>query len=408
MSNEKDFKRFWYCNLYPVQHKVKEYNSAVLPIMKSKDNSYHYGNLRKCGSIWHCPICSRPRVIKHLENLKLLLKDWSDNDGTYHLLTLTLPHELRESLSVTNQILNKAEKRFWDSYTRGRKVRRLFDKLGFKSAIISHDTTVGKNGWHPHEHEILCCKHDKLNAYDFAQIELELRNYWAKCLEKSGAKFKKEEDKARCLRIGRGRERTEEELAEYMAKLAMEVTLSSYKKTKKDNYQMFGLLKEVIDIDDQIKEDSKTEQCSIDGRDRTLPNEKHISLLKKRFRCLELFAEYAVEMKGKHFLRYKYKDELTKNINIKDIEEIEKEISKEEKESVPVLFMWDHAYRNKLYKTGYAGHLLDLLYKNKFDDAFNLLHRLKITCWINKRSPDIKKYCKDRYLSKIKVERFIQ
>jgi len=130
----------------------------------------HFGNLATCGSVWACPVCCalvqqrrRPEITK--------LVQWAYAQGSSAaMVTLTFPHTKFDSLA---DLLSKQREAF--KILRAGSVWQDFKKRhGFDGLVRSLELTHGRNGWHPHTHELWVtqpvAKRDQL---DFKSFVLE-------------------------------------------------------------------------------------------------------------------------------------------------------------------------------------------------------------------------------------------
>ena len=117
-------------------------------------NSVHktasYSNLQLCGSHWICPICSETHANARKQELQSLLVLLAKHRVYAHMLTLTVPHNINDSLDDTLAKLSKAKS-------------ELFKKGLSEFENIGHITSVevkysADNGWHPHLHLIVFTK----------------------------------------------------------------------------------------------------------------------------------------------------------------------------------------------------------------------------------------------------------
>ena len=154
-----------------------------------------YSNLQLCGSHWICPICAETHANAKKEELQRLLVLLAKHRIYAHMLTLTVPHRLGDSLDDTLKKLSKAKS-------------ELFKKGLSEFENIGHITSVevkysAENGWHPHQH-ILLLSHrpitdsykDKMYISDinfnektklnqFVKYHEELSQIWIKCCKKA-------------------------------------------------------------------------------------------------------------------------------------------------------------------------------------------------------------------------------
>lgn len=112
--------------------------------------SAHYGNLTTCGSVWACPVCCALVQQRRRPEISQLV-DWAySGELSASMVTLTFPHTKFDSLA---DLLSKQR----DAFTRLRagSVWQDFKKrFGFQGLVRSLELTHGRNGWHPHTHEL--------------------------------------------------------------------------------------------------------------------------------------------------------------------------------------------------------------------------------------------------------------
>lgn len=110
----------------------------------------HFRGVATCGSVWACPVCAS--VIQERRRLELEhLVQWAGDQGLQAIMvTFTFPHTGFDTLSDLLDRQADAFKRF----RRGSPFTRLKDSLGFVGLVRSLEVTHGRNGWHPHTHEL--------------------------------------------------------------------------------------------------------------------------------------------------------------------------------------------------------------------------------------------------------------
>lgn len=120
--------------------------------------SAHYGNLATCGSVWACPVCCaliqqrrRPEVAALVQwAYGCASSEGPKRPGEPQMVTLTFPHTKFDSLA---DLLSKQRDAF--KRLRSGKVWQEFKRrYGFDGLVRSLELTHGKNGWHPHTHEL--------------------------------------------------------------------------------------------------------------------------------------------------------------------------------------------------------------------------------------------------------------
>ncbi len=139
-----------------------------------------------CGSVWVCPVCSARICELRRVEIAAAHSVHSAAGGSALMLTLTVPHDLQDSL---RDLLGRrrlsgryglagAVQRFWnDRATKG--VVELLGRVGFVKAT---EITRGPNGWHPHFHQLWLTTADQDDRVRIpAQAEL-LRAWRRSCL----------------------------------------------------------------------------------------------------------------------------------------------------------------------------------------------------------------------------------
>lgn len=110
-----------------------------------------YGKLIKCASIWTCPICAISISETRRKELSHAITSHENNGNTIMMATYTLSHFRSDKLINTLTDLKKARRVFKS----GRKWSTIKSTYGIIGSIAASEVTWGKNGWHPHIHEIL-------------------------------------------------------------------------------------------------------------------------------------------------------------------------------------------------------------------------------------------------------------
>jgi putative lipoic acid-binding regulatory protein len=235
------------------------------------------------------------------------------------------------------------------------------------------------NGHHPHKHIVLKCF--DVGLLDICRIEKELLNVWVSCCKKAGFKYKIIKDVEQCsnaLHIGKTGKRHPLQVAEYLNKLSMELTLHSKKFSKKGNYNAFGLLKECRDIDEYIKEHKNLTQHTI------------VELCKIKKFLLARFSEYAQGMKRKPTVLYKHNK--NHDFKIKTDSDIEKDMQEEDEVNGEWVIQFQHYEFKKVYYKNIMGLLLDLLQAENYLLFFQTLKAHKIKFTLNEEFEPIKDF----------------
>lgn len=136
-----------------------------------------FDGLKTCASVWCCPCCS-PRIsARRKDELDVLLSGARASGLAVVMLTLTARHDRQMKLAPFLDALKDAKRRF----RQRREWRGL--KPVFVGSVTATEVTHGRNGWHPHFHEIAVL--DCPPAAALAFIE-GLRAAWLACLQGVG------------------------------------------------------------------------------------------------------------------------------------------------------------------------------------------------------------------------------
>ncbi|WP_164555082.1 protein rep [Paracoccus haematequi] len=142
---------------------------------KAETGAAGFDGLKTCASVWCCPCCS-PRIsARRKDELDLLMSGARAEGHAVVMLTLTARHDRQMKLAPFLDALKLAKKRL--------RQRREWRGLPFVGSVTATETTHGRNGWHPHFHEILLL--DCLPADALALVE-GLRAAWLSCLAAFG------------------------------------------------------------------------------------------------------------------------------------------------------------------------------------------------------------------------------
>ena len=109
-----------------------------------------------CGMVWPCPVCSERITAGRRRELKKLL---AVNDRYFIIMvTYTMSHGEEELLKPMVDSLNYSIRRT----KTGRPWKRFIAKWGIVGFISALEVTHGKNGWHPHKHEMFVIDREKI------------------------------------------------------------------------------------------------------------------------------------------------------------------------------------------------------------------------------------------------------
>lgn len=146
----------------------------------SDEGRGYLNGFETCGSVWACPICTA--LIQEGRRKEVAQAMAWAYDPVQNLqpvmVTFTFPHkewhslqELLDKQAMALTLLRKGAK--WDRF----KV-----SLGYQSLIRSLELTYGKNGWHPHTHELWFVSPD----VDAAELQIRLTELWESACVRAG------------------------------------------------------------------------------------------------------------------------------------------------------------------------------------------------------------------------------
>lgn len=155
-------------------------NGGKVDVFRTVDReNARLGGVIKCGSVWHCPVCSGVITEERRGEVQAGLNAWTKQGGSTYLMTLTFPHRIEQSLAEVLPLYAKAEQRFKNS-----KAYKAARELGeWAGTIRGLEVTFGQNGWHPHTH-VLIFGHDGM-LDDNRTIDA-LQSAWISALIKTG------------------------------------------------------------------------------------------------------------------------------------------------------------------------------------------------------------------------------
>lgn len=110
----------------------------------------HYSGLTTCGSVWACPVCTSKIQERRRLEIEQAITWAKNNNYLVVMVTFTFPHYSFQSLK---ELIDKQKKSF--VHLRSGKIwQDMKEGIGFLGLIRSLEVVHGKNGWHPHTHEL--------------------------------------------------------------------------------------------------------------------------------------------------------------------------------------------------------------------------------------------------------------
>lgn len=148
-----------------------------LNLLKNAGRAFYKG-LQTCGSVWTCPVCANKiQEIRRLE-IAHTMETFAKMGKQSVMITLTFPHKRNQALKTLLDRFDQALKLFRKSgaFTNWLK------KIGYEGLIRSLELTHGKNGWHPHTHELWFMDVD----VDQEKIKEYLKSKWFEACKQAG------------------------------------------------------------------------------------------------------------------------------------------------------------------------------------------------------------------------------
>ncbi|MFO3664297.1 protein rep [Pseudomonas amygdali] len=194
----------------------------------------HYGNLATCGSVWACPVCCQLIQQRRRPEISQLIEWAYAGDKTASMITLTFPHTKFDSLG---DLLSKQRDAF--KRLRSGKIWQGFkERYCFEGLVRSLELTHGKNGWHPHTHELwVSAPIHKRDREDFRSFIIDR---WVKACTAAGLLDRSDAHQLQAFHLHAVDVRFDAKESDYLAKqdsgrswgVDREIALASSKKGK--------------------------------------------------------------------------------------------------------------------------------------------------------------------------------
>lgn len=140
--------------------------------------SYHYKGLRICGSVHTCPLCASKIQERRRQEVAQAI-EWGEAQGkSVVMVSYTFPHRVDQPLALLLRLQQEAIK----SLREGKAYKNLMASVGHAGRIRTLEVTHGRNGWHPHTHELLIVS----PSADPGRMKVALSNLWLKACRKVG------------------------------------------------------------------------------------------------------------------------------------------------------------------------------------------------------------------------------
>lgn len=170
LEHPSDYHRTAKCSHTPI---------SDVAVLRSKDHgSAFYKGLAICGNVWACPVCAAKVQERRRAEIAAGF-DWAYSQGLQPLMvTLTFPHRAWNDLCDLVLQQREALKLF----RAGAPWKRLVASTGYQGLIRGLEIMHGRNGWHPHTHEIWFCS----SAVEAAALQISITKQWASACMRAG------------------------------------------------------------------------------------------------------------------------------------------------------------------------------------------------------------------------------
>ena len=149
-------------------------------IKKSETGKFFFSGLMHCGNVWSCPECASKITEARRNELSPAVASWIDQGHGVSLLTLTVPHLVKDSCKEITDGILKAYKTMLNR----KAYKRVSKEIGERGRIRTLEVTYGSNGWHTHLHILLFT--EKPIDEKILALKKELLSYWQSACVSSG------------------------------------------------------------------------------------------------------------------------------------------------------------------------------------------------------------------------------
>lgn len=143
----------------------------------------HFSGYQSCGSIWGCPVCAAKIRQFRAEEISAGLRKWMADGHFAFAVTLTMPHTFGMELDPLLDCIMKS----WKDVLAGRARKEFWETEGVRGTIRAFDLTHGRNGWHPHLHNVILIEN---TGQSQLLLEERVREYfetrWSRSIERRG------------------------------------------------------------------------------------------------------------------------------------------------------------------------------------------------------------------------------
>lgn len=210
---------------------------------------YTLSSVAHCGSVHDCPVCALAIKSKRAEQIKRGVELHRLHFGPNSLVlnTFTIRHAAGQSLSFIAERFQLAWNMFQTRVPTLTKIARSqarargqrgpatpLESIEAIGGVYGAEVTHGRNGWHYHRHQILASERN-LEPEELEQFSKECSSWWRECVVQCmGPEFEPSEE--------RGFDCRPLNVADYIAKLGLELSDVGTKQASNGNETQWGLL----------------------------------------------------------------------------------------------------------------------------------------------------------------------
>lgn len=141
--------------------------------VRRDDKKAWFSGVAVCGSVWICRVCAGKIGETRREQMQLAIDRCIGQGGDVALITLTFSHSIYHDLADMLPKQAAAMRKLKS----GRKWQAIKEKYGIIGSVRALEVTHGRNGWHPHTHEIEFFNRP-LSRWEMDELRAEIYELW--------------------------------------------------------------------------------------------------------------------------------------------------------------------------------------------------------------------------------------
>lgn len=266
-------------SILPGERVAKCYRVRVrelVDVLRSqKFDRAHYGGLATCASVWSCPVCASKITERRRVELQQAVDRAIERGMSVFMVTWTIQHRIEDTLNDVRQAMTDAMR----SLKSGRFYQDFVSDFALVGNVTGTEVKYGTiHGWHYHRHSIFFSSR-KVTQLECVEMQARLSAQYQRQLKKLG----RYADSLIGVDVRLG----DRNVSDYVSKYGQE-----------ENESKWSLSAEIT------KGSSKAGFGALAGDDHFIPFEFLDLKLHGEEKAGDLFAEYAITMKGNNQLRW--------------------------------------------------------------------------------------------------------